>query len=83
MLYGDKVLAIYAREVLKERPGASVLGEVKCSHLLFRDVEAHGGKAEMGMTGHSMIKARMLETGALLAGEMSGHMFFRGPLLRL
>jgi phosphomannomutase / phosphoglucomutase len=76
MVYGDKTLAIYAREVLKEHPGASVLGEVKCSHLLFRDVEAHGGKAEMGMTGHSMIKARMLETGALLAGEMSGHMFF-------
>ncbi len=76
LLYGDKALAIYAREVLKEHPGASVLGEVKCSHLLFRDVEAHGGKAEMGMTGHSMIKARMLETGALLAGEMSGHMFF-------
>ena len=76
LLYGDQLLAIYAREVLAVHPGATILGEVKCSHLTYRDIEAHGGKALMGATGHSLIKARMLETGAKLAGEMSGHMFF-------
>lgn len=76
MIYGDKLLAIYARNVLQEHPGATVIGEVKCSHLLYNDIENHGGAPIMGVTGHSMIKAQMLETGALLAGEMSGHMFF-------
>ncbi|GFK95680.1 Phosphomannomutase/phosphoglucomutase [Fundidesulfovibrio magnetotacticus] len=76
LLYGDQLLAIYAREVLKDLPGATVIGEVKCSHLAYRDIAAHGGDAVMGATGHSLIKARMLETGAKLAGEMSGHMFF-------
>ena len=76
LMFGDQLLAIYAREVLKEHPGAAVIGEVKCSHLTYKDIAAHGGNAIMGATGHSLIKARMRETGALLAGEMSGHMFF-------
>jgi phosphomannomutase/phosphoglucomutase len=76
MVFGDRLLAVFAREVLAERPGATVIGEVKCSHLLFRDIEAHGGKAIMGAAGHSLMKDAMRRTGALLAGEMSGHMFF-------
>lgn len=76
MVYGDKLLAIYARDMLTRHPGARVIGEVKCTHLLYKDIEAHGGQAIMSATGHSLIKARMRETGALLAGEMSGHMFF-------
>lgn len=76
LMFGDQLLAIYAREVLKDHPGATVIGEVKCSHLAYKDVAAHGGNPVMGATGHSLIKARMQETGAKLAGEMSGHMFF-------
>ncbi|MFW6456577.1 MAG: phosphomannomutase/phosphoglucomutase [Desulfohalobiaceae bacterium] len=76
VIYGDRLLAIYARDLLSRRPGALVLGEVKCSHLLYQDIQAHRGSSEMYKTGHSLIKARMQETGALLAGEMSGHMFF-------
>jgi phosphomannomutase/phosphoglucomutase len=76
LVYGDKLLAIFSREVLKENPGSTIIGEVKCSHLLFKDIENHGGRGEMWKTGHSLIKARMKETGAKLAGEMSGHMFF-------
>lgn len=77
LLFGDEVLAIYARELLRRCPGASVIGDVKCSDRLFDDINAQGGNAIMSPTGHSLIKARMQETGALLAGEMSGHMFFK------
>jgi phosphomannomutase / phosphoglucomutase len=76
VVYGDQLLAIFARHVLKKHPGTTVIGEVKCSHLLFNDIKAHGGEPLMYKTGHSLIKAKMKETGALLAGEMSGHMFF-------
>lgn len=76
LMYGDQLLAIYARDLLGRLPGAGVVADVKCSHLLFRDVEAHGGKAEMCVTGHSIVKDRMIETGAAIGGEMSGHMFF-------
>lgn len=76
VIYGDRLLAIYARDLLSRRPGSLILGEVKCSHLLYQDIQAHGGQAEMYKTGHSLIKSRMQQTGALLAGEMSGHMFF-------
>jgi phosphomannomutase/phosphoglucomutase len=76
MVYGDRLLAVYAREVLRAHPGAMVIAEGKCSHLMYRDIAAHGGDPLMWITGHSMIKAKMQETGALLAGEMSGHMFF-------
>ena len=76
VMYGDQLLAIYARDLLRTSPGSTILGEVKCSHLLFQDIEDHGGQPVMVKTGHSLIKARMKESGALLAGEMSGHMFF-------
>jgi len=76
IIYGDRLLAIYAREVLKKNPGATIIGEVKCSHLLYKDIEKHGGRPIMWKTGHSLIKAKMKEEKALLAGEMSGHMFF-------
>ena len=76
LLYGDQVLALLARSVLASHPGATVIGEVKCSHLLFDDIAAHGGVPIMAAAGHSLIKARMRETGAVLAGEMSGHLFF-------
>lgn len=76
IVHGDRLLAVFARDLLSRNPGATIIGEVKCSHLLYRDIEQHGGRAVMGVTGHSVMKARMIETGALLAGEMSGHMFF-------
>ncbi len=76
LLYGDELLALYSREVLARVPGAGIIADVKCSHRLFRDIEEHGGKGEMFSTGHSLVKRRLRETGALLAGEMSGHMFF-------
>jgi phosphomannomutase/phosphoglucomutase len=76
MLYGDQLLAIYSRKLLEENPGATIIAEVKCSHLMYQDIEKHGGKGIMWKTGHSLIKAKMRETGAALAGEMSGHMFF-------
>ena len=76
MLYGDQLLAIYSRKLLEEKPGATIIAEVKCSHLMYQDIEKHGGKGIMWKTGHSLIKAKMRETGAELAGEMSGHMFF-------
>ena len=69
-------LIIYSRKVLKDHPGATILGDVKCSNLLFDDVKKHGGKPIMWKTGHSLVKAKMKETHALLGGEMSGHMFF-------
>lgn len=76
LLNGDELLAIYARELLARKPGSRILADVKCSDRLFDDLRAHGGDPEMWITGHSVIKARMLETGAELAGELSGHMFF-------
>lgn len=76
LMYGDQLLAIYARDLLKTLPGAGVVADVKCSHLLFKDVEDHGGTAEMCITGHSIVKSRMIEIGAAIGGEMSGHMFF-------
>ncbi len=76
LFYGDELLALFGREVASRKPGAVVLGDVKCSHRLFRDIDEHGGKGEMSATGHSLMKARMREVGAELGGEMSGHMFF-------
>ncbi len=74
---GDKLMILFSRSILKEAPGATIIADVKCSHLLFQDIRAHGGKAIMWKTGHSIIKSKMKEEGALLAGEMSGHMFFK------
>ena len=77
IIYGDMLMAIFARAILAEHPGATFIAEVKCSKNLYDDIARHGGKAIMWRTGHSLIKQKMLETGALLAGEMSGHMFFK------
>jgi len=76
VLWGDQILAILARDVLKERPGATIIGEVKCSQLFFEDIARHNGNPLMWKVGHSLIKSKMHETGAELAGEMSGHIFF-------
>ncbi len=76
LLNGDELLAVFARDVLERCPGALIMGDVKCSERLFEDIRQRGGKALMGVTGHSIAKARMLETGAALAGELSGHIFF-------
>jgi phosphomannomutase/phosphoglucomutase len=75
IVWGDRLLALFARDVLKDGP-TSVIFEVKCSKGLIEDIKAHGGTPVMWRTGHSLIKQKMKETGALLAGEMSGHMFF-------
>ncbi|HJK98925.1 MAG TPA: phosphomannomutase/phosphoglucomutase [Polyangiaceae bacterium LLY-WYZ-14_1] len=76
VLFGDKLLALFARDLLERRPGATVIGEVKCSQTLYDDIAARGGRPIMWKTGHSLIKTKMKEEGALLAGEVSGHMFF-------
>ena len=76
LLFGDEVLSLYARELLTRKPGSTVIADVKCSSRLFNDIKAHGGTPMMWTTGHSIIKAKMQEVGAPLAGEMSGHMFF-------
>jgi phosphomannomutase/phosphoglucomutase len=76
VLYGDQLMIIYAREILTRKPGATFIGEVKCSQLMYDDLAARGGNPIMWKTGHSLIKAKMKETRAELAGEMSGHMFF-------
>ncbi|MBI5503160.1 MAG: phosphomannomutase/phosphoglucomutase, partial [Deltaproteobacteria bacterium] len=76
VIWGDEMLVVFARDILAEHPGATVVSEVKCSQRLYDDIEAHGGKAIMWKAGHSLLKAKMRETGALLGGEMSGHLFF-------
>jgi phosphomannomutase/phosphoglucomutase len=77
VLWGDRLLILLAREVLARHPGAAIVGEVKCSQTLFADIAAHGGRPVMSAVGHSIIKHRMKVEGALLAGEMSGHIFYR------
>jgi phosphomannomutase/phosphoglucomutase len=76
IVFGDQLLALFARDVLSRVPGAEILFDVKCSQGLIEDIAAHGGKPVMWKTGHSLIKSKLHETGAPLAGEMSGHMFF-------
>jgi phosphomannomutase/phosphoglucomutase len=76
VIWGDKLLILFARDVLAEHPGAAILGEVKCSQTLYDDIKKHGGRPVLWKTGHSNIKTKMKEEGALLAGEMSGHLFF-------
>jgi len=76
VLWGDQILAILARDLLKDVPGCTIIGEVKCSQLLFDDIEKHGGNGIMWKVGHALIKDKMVETHAELAGEMSGHIFF-------
>ena len=77
IIWPDRQLILFARDVLARNPGAEILYDVKCSRHVARAVEEAGGRATMCRTGHSLVKARMRETGALLAGEMSGHMFFK------
>ncbi len=77
VLWGDQLMILYARDVLAQHPGATVIADVKASQALFDAVEEAGGVPLMWKTGHSLIKAKMVETGALLAGEMSGHVFFK------
>ncbi len=76
LLYGDQLLALFARDLLERLPGAAVVFDVKCSQGLEEDIRAHGGRPIMWKSGHSLTKAKMREEGAPLAGEMSGHMFF-------
>jgi phosphomannomutase/phosphoglucomutase len=76
IIWGDRLMVIFARDILKENPGASIIGEVKCSQVMYDDIKKRGGNAVMWKTGHSLIKKKMKEDGALLAGEMSGHIFF-------
>lgn len=76
LMDGDRLAAGFAREILGRKPGATILGDVKCSQLFFDDIRARGGRAVMGVTGHSIMKARLLDEGAEFGGEMSGHMFF-------
>ncbi len=77
VIFGDMLMVLYSRQLLKENPGAAVIGEVKCSQRMYDDITAHGGRAIMWKTGHSLIKEKLKDEDALLAGEMSGHVFFR------
>jgi len=77
ILWGDRLMILLSRQLLKEEPGAAIVGEVKCSQTLFDDINANGGRAILAKVGHSLIKARMKKENAILAGEMSGHIFFK------
>lgn len=77
IIWGDKLMILLSRAVLKAVPGASIVGEVKCSFTMYDDIAKHGGRPIMWKTGHSLIKAKMKETHAQLAGEMSGHIFYK------
>jgi len=76
ILFGDQLLIVLARDVLKDHPGATIIADVKASQVLFDEIAKAGGTPLMWKTGHSLIKAKMAETGSPLAGEMSGHIFF-------
>lgn len=76
IIWGDQLLILYARDILSRNKGATIISEVKASKNLFDDIRRHGGRPIMWRTGHSLIKAKMKEEKAALAGEMSGHMFF-------
>jgi len=76
IIWGDQLMILFSREILKDKKGTAFVAEVKCSQNLFDDIEKHGGKAMMWKTGHSLIKEKMREEKAVLGGEMSGHIFF-------
>jgi phosphomannomutase len=76
VIWGDQLLMIYVEDLLRQEPGATIIADVKASKALFEKVSALGGQPVMWKTGHSLIKSKMKETGAPLAGEMSGHVFF-------
>ncbi|HZX69972.1 MAG TPA: phosphomannomutase/phosphoglucomutase, partial [Rhodanobacter sp.] len=76
IMFGDQLMVLLSRDVLKERPGATIIADVKASQVLFDEIGKAGGVPLMWKTGHSLIKSKMAETGSPLAGEMSGHIFF-------
>lgn len=76
ILFGDQLMILFSRDLLTRHPGATIIADVKASQTLFEDISAHGGTPLMWKTGHSLVKSKMKETGAKLAGEMSGHIFF-------
>ncbi|HEX2571202.1 MAG TPA: phosphomannomutase/phosphoglucomutase [Polyangia bacterium] len=76
IVWGDQLMLLFARAILAEHPGATFVSEVKCSQVLYDEIARAGGRALMWKVGHSLIKSKMKEEGALLAGEMSGHIFF-------
>lgn len=77
IVYPDRVMMLFSEEILKRNPGAEIIFDVKCSRLLAKVIEEAGGKATMWRTGHSLIKQKIKQSGALLGGEMSGHIFFK------
>ncbi|MBF0419216.1 MAG: phosphomannomutase/phosphoglucomutase [Magnetococcales bacterium] len=76
IVWGDRMMILFARQILANHPGATIIGDAKCSQVMFDAIAQAGGKPLMWKTGHSLIKTKMKETGAPLAGEMSGHLFF-------
>ncbi len=76
ILWGDQLMILFSRHILKKNPGAAIISEVKSSQVLYDQIAEYGGRPIMWKTGHSLIKKKMKEENALLAGEMSGHMFF-------
>jgi phosphomannomutase/phosphoglucomutase len=76
IVWGDELMVIFSRSILKERAGAAIIGDVKCSQRMYDDIAKRGGRPIMWKTGHSLIKSKLREEHAALAGEMSGHMFF-------
>ncbi|MFO0674967.1 MAG: phosphomannomutase/phosphoglucomutase [Polyangiaceae bacterium] len=76
IIWGDKLMILFSRAILESNPGAAIIGEVKCSQTMYDDIAKHGGRPVLWKTGHSLIKTKMKEEHALLAGEMSGHLFF-------
>jgi phosphomannomutase/phosphoglucomutase len=76
IVWGDELMVVFSRAILRERPGAAIIGDVKCSQRMYDDIARHGGRPIMWKTGHSLIKSKLKEEHAALAGEMSGHMFF-------
>lgn len=76
ILLGDQLMILFAREILKEKKGAKIIAEVKCSENLYREIEKHGGTGIMWKAGHSLIKEKMREEKAVLAGEVCGHICF-------
>lgn len=81
ILWGDRLMVVYARDILETKPGSTIISEVKASQHLYDDIQKRGGRPIMWKTGHSLIKAKMKEEHAALAGEMSGHMFL--PIVTL
>jgi phosphomannomutase/phosphoglucomutase len=77
IIFPDRQLMLYAKDVLSRNPGAEIIYDVKCTRLLAPWIERHGGRPTIWKTGHSLVKAKLKQTGAPLAGEMSGHVFFK------